>query len=212
MSGSISRQIASSDVTGALGYVPLSPMGNASAASVVPEQRCRLVDAGDVAGMVGPGLADRRRVLSLSTTIAVVTGANAAILSPDGQIALTTASRTSVLSNNYGSFQTTIGPAAFAFNDDVFATSGRHVTVYAGYDEAQTLVARMAFLTFGREIDAVNFGLTGGASIDPWQSAVMGRHRCPVQPVPCGSRPVASIPWSMMPRLPSASRTMARGF
>jgi hypothetical protein len=86
-----------------------------------------------------------------------VTGANAAVLSPNGQIALTTASRASQLSNSYGSLETTIGTAGFAFNDDVFAASGRHLSVYAGYDEAQTLSGSSG-LAFGREIDAVNFG------------------------------------------------------
>ena len=84
------------------------------------------------------------------------TGSNSAILSPNGQIAATFAARAKDLSNSYGSLQTTIGTASFALNDDVFATSARHVTVYGGYDEAQTL-AGSSGLTFGREIDAVNF-------------------------------------------------------
>ena len=92
-----------------------------------------------------------------------VTGANAAILSPNGQIALTTASRASQLSNSYGSLETTIGTAGFAFNDDVFATSARHVAVYAGYYEAQTLSGSSG-LAFGNEIDAVNFGSTATAT------------------------------------------------
>jgi len=89
-----------------------------------------------------------------------VPGAHASVLSNVGQIALTTASRASDLSNSYGSLQTTIGTASFAMNDDVFATSARHVTVYAGYDEAQTLGGSSG-LTYGREIDAVNFASAG---------------------------------------------------
>ena len=92
-----------------------------------------------------------------------VTGAASAILSAKGQIALTTASRGSDLSSSYGSLQTTIGHASFAFNDDIFATSGRRLSVYAGYDEAQIL-AGAGGIAFGREIDAVNFGAAATAT------------------------------------------------
>jgi len=85
-----------------------------------------------------------------------VTGAQGYILSENGQIALTVGSRAKDLSSGYGSLQTTIGLAHFAFNDDVFATSGRHVTVYAGYFEAQTLSGASG-LAFAAEMDAVNF-------------------------------------------------------
>jgi hypothetical protein len=101
-----------------------------------------------------------------------ITGARAYIISNNGQIAITNASRASDLSNSYGSLQTTIGTASFAFNDDVFATSARHVTVYAGYDEAQTL-AGSSGLAFGREIDGVNFG-TQAVATTPGAPIVYG--------------------------------------
>lgn len=86
-----------------------------------------------------------------------VTGANTAVLSPDGQIALTAASRASQLSASYEGqdAQTTIGLAAFAFNDNIVATTGMHCSVYAAYLEAQTLPGS-AGLTFCMEMDAVN--------------------------------------------------------
>lgn len=124
---------------------------------------------GTYSGTLTAGIASLKalRVVAtdwLATTTAYnlpwpTTGSNSAILSPNGQIAATFASRASDLSNAYGSLQTTIGVASFALNDDVFSTSARHVTVYGGYDEAQTL-AGSSGLTFGREIDAVNFAGT----------------------------------------------------
>lgn len=84
-----------------------------------------------------------------------VSGAGAAILSHNGQIGLTVASRASDLLTSYGSLQTTIPVANFAFNDDVYASSGRHITVYGGYFEAQALPGSQG-ITFGPEIDAVN--------------------------------------------------------
>ena len=86
-----------------------------------------------------------------------VYGATAAILSPVGQIALVSASRASDLSSSYGSLQTTIGAASIAINDDVFATSGRHCTVYGHYFEAQTQPGSSG-ISFIWEGDAVNFG------------------------------------------------------
>lgn len=76
-------------------------------------------------------------------------------LSTSGKIGLSGASRASDLSSSYGSLETTIGVAAIAVNDDAFATSARHVTVYGGYDEAETLPGAYG-LSFGREIDASN--------------------------------------------------------
>jgi hypothetical protein len=93
-----------------------------------------------------------------------VTGASVAFLATNGQIAVTAASRASDLSNSYGSLQITIPVASFAINDDVYATSHRHVTVYGGYDEAQAQAGSQG-LSFGREIDAVNLG--GAAPTPP---------------------------------------------
>lgn len=84
-----------------------------------------------------------------------VPAAQSAALSQSGKIALTAASRASDLSSSYGSLQTTIGTASIAVNDDPYATSARHVTVYGGYDEAQTIAGAYG-LSFGREIDASN--------------------------------------------------------
>ncbi len=76
-------------------------------------------------------------------------------LSNSGKIGLAGASRASDLASSYGSLETTIGVTAIAINDDVFATSARHVTVYGGYDETETLPGAYG-LSFGREIDASN--------------------------------------------------------
>jgi hypothetical protein len=95
-----------------------------------------------------------------------VTGASVAFLATNGQIGLSVASRASDLSNSYGSLETTIPVASFGINDDVFATSGRHVTVYGGYDEAQALAGSQG-LSFGREIDAVNLGGAAPAAPTP---------------------------------------------
>ncbi|CAH2603207.1 exported protein of unknown function [Rhodovastum atsumiense] len=102
-----------------------------------------------------------------------VGGAQTAILSPKGQIALTTGSRASDLSNAYGSLQTTIGTASFAINDDLPDSSGRHVTVYAGYDEAQAQPGAGG-LTFGREIDAVTLGGVAAPAASPGQPLSWG--------------------------------------
>jgi hypothetical protein len=86
-----------------------------------------------------------------------VYGAQIATLSSGGTLAISGASRAADLLNSYGSLQTTIGVCGVAINDDVFATSARHCTVYGGYFEGMTRVGSSG-LAFGIEVDAVNFG------------------------------------------------------
>lgn len=108
-----------------------------------------------------------------------VPASQSAALSTGGKVGLTGASRASDLSSSYGSLQTTIGIAGIAVNDDVYASSGRHVTVYGGYDEAETFAGSQG-LTFGREIDASNLGgvapaiPTPGAPLSDGESGVPG--------------------------------------
>lgn len=153
MSGSTSRQISNYDVIGALAFVPLTPTGNGSGVNVSPANGASSLTLSALAGrIITPDWLSGGTAYQLPWP---VSGANSAVLSPDGQIALMAASRTSNLSTSYGSTQTTIGSAFFGINDD---TRGLHLTAYGFYSEVQAQPGSYA-LTWGGEIDAVN--LTG---------------------------------------------------
>lgn len=110
-----------------------------------------------------------------------VYGAQMAVTSPVGQIALTLASRTSDLSPSYNSTETTIGLASFAIND---ATS-RALTAYALYLEGRRYAGAKG-LTFALELDAINFGddvqaatpylpFVGGGNVGIWAASGGGQ-------------------------------------
>ena len=149
MSTLITRQINVTDVVGA---VDASPQGGSAILAVPAGGTTPLTLAALAAKVITPDWLSGGAAYQLPWP---VTGANTSILSPDGQIALTTASRTSDLSTGYGSTQTTIGAAFIGVSDD---TRGLHLTAYGIYGEAQAHPGSYA-LTWGGEIDAVN--LTG---------------------------------------------------
>ena len=87
-----------------------------------------------------------------------VSGALAAILSTNGQIALSAASRSSDLSAGYGSLQTTIGLIGIGIGDNPYGANGLHKTAYGGYFEGD-VYGTSQDIAWGIETDAVNFGV-----------------------------------------------------